>query len=137
MRITARTFAHIASNSTLVFANTSVALSAASPGVDARENGSASVFAEASMPETQAPAPIVIADTASPREIQCAAPDARMRTDAPASALVAQSTTSITLWDEITSPAPALPGQAPPAVPQPVPVPVPVDAGRDAGTVSA
>ncbi|MDR5751221.1 MULTISPECIES: hypothetical protein [unclassified Caballeronia] len=53
-------------------------------------------------------------------------------------ALVAQSGLSITLWDEITSPAPVVPGQAQtPPLPQPVPVPVPVDAGRDVGTVSA
>lgn len=110
MRITARTFEQITSDSTLVIINTSVA----------------------PLTVSHRTADVVAGVPAA----SCAAPDAPICAAAP-TALVAQSRLSITLWDESTSPAPVLPGQAQTPLPQPVPVPVPVDAGRDAGTVSA
>ncbi|SAL47190.1 hypothetical protein AWB67_02074 [Caballeronia terrestris] len=99
MRIKARTFGNPESNSTLVFANTGLAVASAS-AVDSAVEARTPV-------ERETPARI---------DVVTAAP----------------SVTTITLWDEITSPTPA-----PAPTPLPQPVPVPVDAGREAGTVSA
>jgi hypothetical protein len=119
MRITARTFAHIASNSTLVFANTGLVVLAASSSAEAQPDKPASSIVFPGDANARGPSP-------------CAAREAPPA--AAALRCVAQGATSITLWDEITPPAPAVPSQPPPVQQQ---VPVPVDAGHEAGIVSA
>ena len=139
MRITARTFGHLASNPTFVFANnglTGLALALASFGAEAQRaaiGGASGVGTEAPAPDTSAARPVSPdvdhAQHALLRAFSEEPPDAGR----PAVERVAQSGNTITLWDEIMPPSP-VPN---PPLQQPMPMPVPVDAGREAGTVSA
>lgn len=141
MRITARTFGHLASNPTLVFANTGLtglALALASFAAEAQHaaviSGASGVFTEAPAPGTVAAQPISPHVDGAQHTLPCASSGESADGGPPAVTRIAQSGNTITLWDEITPPAPV---PNPPPVQQPMPMPVPVDAGRDAGSVSA
>jgi hypothetical protein len=141
MRITARTFGHLASNPTLVFANTGLtglALALASAGAEAQHSlagrGASGVGAEAPAPGMTAAQPISAHVDDAQHALPCASSEKSPDAGPPAVERLAQSGNTITLWDEITPPAPA---PSPTPLQQPMPMPVPVDAGRDAGTMSA
>ncbi|TCK42910.1 hypothetical protein B0G84_1219 [Paraburkholderia sp. BL8N3] len=130
MRISARTFGQLVSNSTLVFANTGLALALFPFGAEANAamaGGAGGIAGESSEAGMELKRPLHHGGEDSSRPaFGCALADAATSPDksaTPAIARVTHRNNSVTLWDEITPPAPP-PVPVPAPVPEPLPVPV-------------